>query len=132
MICGNNSIWKGSQTTPLTQIAVTKVLQHVLERNNLPGAIASSIVGGAEIGEKMTCDERLELISFTGSTQVGRKVGLKVQERFGRSILELGGNNCLIVHKDANIELAVRSAFFAAVGTAGTRISNSLNSTFLI
>eukprot|EP01091_Cochliopodium_minus_P019057 TRINITY_DN788_c0_g1_i1.p1 TRINITY_DN788_c0_g1~~TRINITY_DN788_c0_g1_i1.p1 ORF type:complete len:530 (-),score=185.38 TRINITY_DN788_c0_g1_i1:33-1622(-) len=124
MISGNGSLWKGAQTTPLTSVAVTKILQSVFEANNLPGSLVSSIVAGGDIGEKMANDERLEIISFTGSTAVGNKVGVQVQKRFGRSILELGGNNAIIVNNDANLELSVRSVFFAAVGTAGQRCTS--------
>jgi aldehyde dehydrogenase family 7 protein A1 len=98
----------------------------VLERNKLPGAICSMVVGpGREIGEKLINDHRLSLISFTGSTEVGRRISSVVHSRFGRTILELGGNNAFIVMDDANLELALRSLVFAAVGTAGQRCTTT-------
>lgn len=96
MICGDAVIWKGSPTTPLVSIATTRIIASVLERNGIPGSIASLVTGGADVGEILVNDKRLPLISFTGSTAVGREVALKVQERFGKSLLELGGNNAFI------------------------------------
>lgn len=116
---------KGAPTTNLTSVAVTKIIGNVLEKNGLPGAICSLVSGGAEIGEAMAKDPRLNLISFTGSTPVGRKVSLAVHERFGKCLLELGGNNAIIVMDDADINLAVRSILFAAVGTAGQRCTTT-------
>uniref|UniRef100_A0A452UTT3 Alpha-aminoadipic semialdehyde dehydrogenase n=1 Tax=Ursus maritimus TaxID=29073 RepID=A0A452UTT3_URSMA len=96
MICGNVCLWKGAPTTSLISVAVTKIIAKVLEDNQLPGAICSLTCGGADIGTAMAKDERVNLLSFTGSTQVGKQVALMVQERFGRSLLELGGNNAII------------------------------------
>jgi aldehyde dehydrogenase family 7 protein A1 len=96
-----------------------------LEKNKLPGSICSLISGGADIGESMAKDPRIDLLSFTGSTEVGRKVALTVQRRFGRVLLELGGNNAIIVMDDADLELAVRAVLFAAVGTAGQRCTTT-------
>ncbi|KAL6274376.1 hypothetical protein ACE6H2_025068 [Prunus campanulata] len=121
LVCGNCVVWKGAPTTPLVTIAVTKLVAEVLERNNLPGAIFTSFCGGAEIGEAIAKDTRIPLVSFTGSSKVGSKVQKIVNERFGKCLLELSGNNALIVMDDANIGLAVRSILFAAVGTAGQR-----------
>ncbi|TPX43209.1 hypothetical protein SeMB42_g04030 [Synchytrium endobioticum] len=121
LVCGNPVIWKGAPTTNLTSVATTKILERVLERNNLPGALCSLVCGGADVGEAMAKDVTVDLLSFTGSTAVGRKVGLMVQERFGRTILELGGNNAIIVMDDADFELALRSVLFASVGTTGQR-----------
>ncbi|ERE64110.1 alpha-aminoadipic semialdehyde dehydrogenase-like protein [Cricetulus griseus] len=101
--------------------AVTKVLAKVLEDNDLPGAICSMTCGGADIGTAMAKDTRVNLLSFTGSTQVGKQVALMVQERFGKSLLELGGNNAIIAFEDADLSLVLPSALFAAVGTAGQR-----------
>ncbi|ORX92847.1 aldehyde dehydrogenase [Basidiobolus meristosporus CBS 931.73] len=125
LVCGNPVVWKGAPTTNLTSVAVTKILQKVLEKNNLPGAICSLVCGGADVGQAMAEDQRIDLLSFTGSTKVGREVGMAVQNRFGRVLLELGGNNAIIVMDDADVDLAVRSILFAAVGTAGQRCTTT-------
>ncbi|XP_048212393.1 alpha-aminoadipic semialdehyde dehydrogenase isoform X2 [Perognathus longimembris pacificus] len=125
MIAGNVCLWKGAPTTSLISIAVTKIVAKVLEDNNLPGAICSLTCGGADIGTAMAKDERVSLLSFTGSTQVGKQVALMVQERFGKSLLELGGNNAIIAFEDADLSLVVPSALFAAVGTAGQRCTTT-------
>ncbi|XP_040825402.1 alpha-aminoadipic semialdehyde dehydrogenase isoform X3 [Ochotona curzoniae] len=125
MICGNVCLWKGAPTTSLISVAVTKIIAKVLEDNKLPGAICSLTCGGADIGTAMARDERVNLLSFTGSTQVGKQVALMVQERFGRSLLELGGNNAIIAFEDADLSLVVPSALFAAVGTAGQRCTTA-------
>nr|XP_033784878.1 alpha-aminoadipic semialdehyde dehydrogenase [Geotrypetes seraphini] len=125
LICGNVCLWKGAPTTSLTSVAVTKIVAQVLEKNNLPGAICSLTCGGADIGTAMAKDERVGLLSFTGSTQVGKQVALMVQERFGRKLLELGGNNAIIVFEDADLSLVTPSVLFAAVGTAGQRCTTA-------
>ncbi|XP_029475291.1 alpha-aminoadipic semialdehyde dehydrogenase [Rhinatrema bivittatum] len=125
LICGNVCLWKGAPTTSLTSVAVTKIVARVLEENNLPGAICSLTCGGADIGTAMAKDERVDLLSFTGSTQVGKQVALMVQERFGRKLLELGGNNAIIVFDDADLSLVTPSVLFAAVGTAGQRCTTA-------
>ena len=107
MICGNACLWKGAPTTSLISVAVTKIIAKVLEDNKLPGAVCSLTCGGANIGTAMAKDERVDLLSFTGSTQVGKQVALMVQERFGRSLLELGGNNAIIAFEDADLSLVV-------------------------
>uniref|UniRef100_A0A8D1RBU9 aldehyde dehydrogenase (NAD(+)) n=1 Tax=Sus scrofa TaxID=9823 RepID=A0A8D1RBU9_PIG len=114
MICGNACLCSHFQ-----------VLRKVLEDNKLPGAICSLTCGGADIGTSMAKDEQVNLLSFTGSTQVGKQVALMVQERFGRSLLELGGNNAIIAFEDADLSLVVPSALFAAVGTAGQRCTTA-------
>ena len=106
-------------------MATTKIIAKVLEKNNLPGSICSLVTGGADIGEAMARDRRMNLVSFTGSTAVGRKVGGIVQERFGKSLLELGGNNAIIVMDDADLNLAIPATLFAAVGTAGQRCTTT-------
>jgi len=121
LVCGNTQIWKGAPTTPLVSVAVTKLLSEVLDANNLPGSICSLVQGGADVGEAMATDENVKLLSFTGSTKVGHHVSMKVQERFGKFLLELGGNNALIGMDDAEIDLLVPATLFAAVGTAGQR-----------
>jgi len=121
MVCGNTMIWKGAPTTPLVSVATSKIVASVLEKNGFPGAICSLCQGGTEIGQALAADRRIKLVSFTGSTPVGQKVALTVTERFGKHLLELGGNNALIVAEDADIEMVVRSVTFACVGTAGQR-----------
>ena len=124
MVCGNLSIWKGSETTNLVTIAVTKIFAQVLEKWNF-GPVFTMCCGlGKTIGEKIVNDERLKLISFTGSCQVGKYVSGAVHSRFGRTILELGGNNAMSVMEDGDQNLALSSAVFAAVGTAGQRCTS--------
>ncbi|KAI4499250.1 hypothetical protein M0802_005510 [Mischocyttarus mexicanus] len=125
MVCGNTIIWKGAPSTPLVSIATTKIIANVLERNGIPGSVASMVTGGSEVGQVLVNDPRIPLVSFTGSTAVGKQVALKVQERFGRSILELGGNNALIIAKDADLEMAIRAAVFSCVGTTGQRCTTT-------
>ncbi|KAJ3677118.1 hypothetical protein LUZ60_002842 [Juncus effusus] len=121
LVCGNSVVWKGAPTTPLITIAMTKIVAGVLERNNLPAGIFTAFCGGAEIGQAIADDARVPLVSFTGSTKVGLAVQQKVNSRFGKCLLELSGNNAIIVMDDADVQLAVRSVLFAAVGTAGQR-----------
>ncbi|XP_048382930.1 alpha-aminoadipic semialdehyde dehydrogenase [Stegostoma tigrinum] len=125
LVCGNCCLWKGAPTTPLTSVAVTQIVAEVLENNKLPGAICSLTCGGADIGAAMSKDERINLMSFTGSTNVGKQVSLVVQERFGRLLLELGGNNAIIVFDDADLNMVIPSVLFAAVGTAGQRCTTT-------
>ncbi|MED6211363.1 hypothetical protein PIB30_072995 [Stylosanthes scabra] len=106
LVCGNCVVWKGAPTTPLITIAVTKLVAEVLAKNNLPGAIFTSFCGGAEIGQAIAKDTRIPLVSFTGSTKVGLAVQKIVNERFGKCLLELSGNNAIIVMDDADIKLA--------------------------
>merc|ERR1711973_890643 len=121
MACGDTMLWKGAPTTPLTSVAITKVVADVLERNSLPGAISALCQGGTDVGVSMAKDPRMKLVSFIGSTAVGKQVAMTVQDRFGKHLLELGGNNCLIVAEDAEVNMVVTSAVFACVGTAGQR-----------
>lgn len=125
MVCGDTLIWKGAPSTSLTSIATTKLVASVLSENNMPSNVSTLVTGGGDLGQAMASDKRLPLISFTGSTPVGRQVALSVQERFGRSILELGGNNAIIVCEDADISLVVPSVLFACVGTAGQRCTTT-------
>ncbi|WVQ95693.1 hypothetical protein IAU59_002792 [Kwoniella sp. CBS 9459] len=122
---GNSTIWKPAPSTPLTAIAVTCLIQPVLERNGLPGAAASLVCGGTEVGKTVVASTDIPLISFTGSEKVGKEVGKVVQDRFGKTILELGGNNAVIVHEDADLGLALQGVLFAAVGTAGQRCTST-------
>lgn len=125
LVCGNPVVWKGAPTTNLSSVAVTKILEKVLVKNGLPGELCSLVAGGADVGQSMVDDERVKLLSFTGSTAVGRKVGETVAKRFGKSLLELGGNNAIVVMDDADLDLALRSVLFAAVGTAGQRCTTT-------
>lgn len=121
LTCGNSCIWKPAPTANLSTIAVQRIIEEVFRKNDLPPAICTLICGGADVGNAMATDGRVDLLSFTGSTPVGKQVALKVQERFGRSLLELGGNNAIIVMDDADVDMVVRSCMFAAVGTQGQR-----------
>jgi len=124
MVCGDLSIWKGAETTCLISIAVTKIFSSVLIKWGFPAVLTMVCGEGKTIGNKILIDERLKLISFTGSTKVGRHVSSVVHGRFGRTILELGGNNALIVMDDADQNMALSSAVFAAVGTSGQRCTS--------
>jgi aldehyde dehydrogenase (NAD+) len=123
-ICGDVSIWKPSPKAPLCAIAVQKLVNRVLERHNYPG-IFQLLIAGNDLAEKLVDDRRVDLVSFTGSTTVGRKVGERVAARLGKSLLELGGNNGIIVDEFANLDLAVPSIVFGAVGTAGQRCTST-------
>ncbi|KAI8828593.1 Aldehyde/histidinol dehydrogenase [Chytriomyces cf. hyalinus JEL632] len=125
MITGNATVWKPAPSTPLTAVAITKIIHKVLDENKLSGSLHSLVCGGADVGEYMARSQSVDLVSFTGSTEVGRTVGTIVQNRFGKLLLELGGNNAIIVNDDADIELAVRACLFAAVGTAGQRCTTT-------
>ncbi|OCF33620.1 aldehyde dehydrogenase family 7 member A1 [Kwoniella heveanensis BCC8398] len=122
---GNSTIWKPAPSTPLAAIAVARLIQPVLERNGLPGATAALVCGGTEVGKTVVASDDIPLISFTGSEKVGKEVGKVVQDRFGKTILELGGNNAVIVHEDADLGLALQGVLFAAVGTAGQRCTST-------
>ncbi|KAI8374318.1 Aldehyde/histidinol dehydrogenase [Radiomyces spectabilis] len=125
LVTGNGVLWKPAPTTPLTSIAVTRLLERTLRDHQLPPALCSLVTGGTEVGAGLAQDKRVNLLSFTGSTNVGRKVGQVVQGRFGKSILELGGNNAIIVMEDCDLDLAARAILFAAVGTAGQRCTTT-------
>lgn len=125
LVCGNVVVWKPSEKVGLCAIACQKILSEVLADNNLPQGISSVIVGDHTVGKAMSEDKRIPLLSFTGSTKVGREVGVKVQERFGKSILELGGNNAIIISDKADLNMSVIGAVFGAVGTAGQRCTST-------
>jgi aldehyde dehydrogenase (NAD+) len=124
-VCGDCVLWKPSSDTPLTAIAVEKISNRVLGRHGLKGIFNLVIGRGDPVGEAMLHDARVPLISFTGSTQVGRRVAQAVSHRMGRTILELGGNNGIVVMEDANFDLALRAVLFGAVGTAGQRCTTT-------
>jgi aldehyde dehydrogenase (NAD+) len=123
-VCGDTVVWKPSERTPLTAIAVTKIAAEVMEGSGFEGVFNLVVGDGATIGSRMNSDTRLPLISATGSCNMGRIVGPAVAQRMGRSILELGGNNAVIVMDDADLDLAVRATLFSAVGTAGQRCTS--------
>ncbi len=124
-ICGDVSIWKPSPKAPLCAIAVQRLANRVLERHGLPGIFQLFITAETALAEKFVEDRRIDLVSFTGSTTVGRRVAEKVGARLGKSLLELGGNNAIIVDEFANLDLAVPSIVFGAVGTAGQRCTST-------
>ena len=123
-VCGDTVVWKPSERTPLTAIAVTKIAAEVMEGSGFEGVFNLVVGDGAIIGSRMNSDTRLPLISATGSCNMGRIVGPAVAQRMGRSILELGGNNAVIMMDDADLDLAVRATLFSAVGTAGQRCTS--------
>jgi aldehyde dehydrogenase (NAD+) len=124
-VCGDCVIWKPSSETPLTAIAVQKICNRVFDRHGLKGIFNLVIGRGSDIGERLLADPRIPLVSFTGSCAMGRRVAGQVTKRFGRAILELGGNNGIIVMDDANLDLALRGVLFGAVGTAGQRCTST-------
>jgi aldehyde dehydrogenase (NAD+) len=124
-VCGDTVIWKPAEPTPLTAVAVQHIANRVMADHGLTGIFTLAVGSGRTIGEAMLHDERLPLVSFTGSTAIGRHVAQTVAGRFGRTILELGGNNAILVAADANLEMAVRAIVFGAVGTAGQRCTST-------
>jgi aldehyde dehydrogenase (NAD+) len=124
-VCGDVCIWKGSEKTPLCAIACQNILKEVLEANDLPEGISSIVTGDYQVGEWMSNDTRIPLISATGSTRMGKIVGQTVAGRFGRSLLELGGNNAIIVTPNADLKIALTAIVFGAVGTAGQRCTTT-------
>ncbi|WP_407517186.1 L-piperidine-6-carboxylate dehydrogenase [Elizabethkingia anophelis] len=125
LICGNAIIWKPSEKTPLCAVACQNIMAEVLKENNLPEGISSLVISDHVIGQKMVESKYVQLISFTGSTAVGREVASKVAGRFGKSILELGGNNAIIITENADLEMSIIGAVFGAVGTAGQRCTST-------
>lgn len=125
-VCGDACLWKPSSKTPLTSIACTKIAAKVFEDAGFNPALASLVIGkGSTVGERLISDRRVPLVSATGSCKMGYRVGRVVGERLGRTILELGGNNAIIVTQSADMELAVRAILFGAVGTAGQRCTST-------
>jgi aldehyde dehydrogenase (NAD+) len=124
--CGDTTLWKPSEKTPLTAIACIKIAEKVCRAHGVDPAIFSLVIGdGPSIGELMTNDRRIPLVSATGSTRMGRRVGEVIAKRFGRALLELGGNNAIIVTSSADLKLAKRAIVFGAVGTAGQRCTST-------
>ncbi|MEI6409180.1 MAG: aldehyde dehydrogenase family protein [Bacteroidota bacterium] len=125
LVCGDVCVWKGSEKTPLCTVACQMLFQKVLKANDLPEGICAVINGNYEVGEYLTKDTRVPLISATGSTRMGKIVGKTVAERLGRSLLELGGNNAIIVTPSADLKIVLTGAVFGAVGTAGQRCTST-------
>ena len=124
VICGNSVIWKPSEKTPLCAIAVQNICKKIIAENNYPEIFHTVISKDIDVSKAMVNDERVNLVSFTGSTKVGREVGKQVAERFGKLILELGGNNATILDESANLKIAIPGVVFGAVGTAGQRCTS--------
>jgi len=124
-ICGDVCVWKASEKAPLCSIACQNIIAEILKENNLPEGISCIINGDYKVGEFMTTDSRIPLVSATGSTRMGRIVGTTVAERFGKSLLELGGNNAIIITPTADLKVVVPGAVFGAVGTCGQRCTST-------
>jgi len=124
-VCGDTCVWKPSEKTPLCAIACQNIIQPVFKKNNVPEGVSNIIIGGRNVGEWMSHDTRVPLVSATGSTRMGKAVGAAVGQRLGRSLLELGGNNAIIISKDADLDMALIGAAFGAVGTAGQRCTST-------
>ncbi|MBL7776469.1 MAG: aldehyde dehydrogenase family protein, partial [Saprospiraceae bacterium] len=125
LVCGDVCVWKASEKTPLCAIACQNLFQKVLKANSLPEGISSVINGDYKVGEYMTKDARVPLVSATGSTRMGKIVGRTVAERLGRSLLELGGNNAIIITPSADLKIVLTGAVFGAVGTCGQRCTST-------
>jgi aldehyde dehydrogenase (NAD+) len=124
-VCGDVCIWKPSEKTPICAVACQKIVAEVFAANQLPEGISVLINGGKEVGEWVAADTTIPLVSATGSTGMGKKVAVAVANRLGRSLLELGGNNAIIVTPDADLDIAIRGAVFGAIGTAGQRCTTT-------
>lgn len=124
-VCGDTTVWKPSGKTPLCSLACQAIAAEVFKRNNVPEGVSVLLNGGREIGEWLCKDERVPLVSATGSTNMGRVVGTLVAQRFGRALLELGGNNAIIITDKADLDLALHASLFGAVGTAGQRCTTT-------
>ena len=124
-VCGDVCVWKPSEKTPLTAIACQKITEEVFTDNDVPEGVSCLVIGGAEIGKLLTADTRVPLISATGSTRMGKSVGEVVGARLGKSLLELGGNNAIIITPTADLKVVVPGAVFGAVGTAGQRCTST-------
>ena len=124
-ICGNVCVWKPSEKTPFTALACQQIMKVVLDDNGLPEGICSLIIGGRDIGEQMAANPKVALVSATGSTKMGKSVAQQVAARLGKSILELGGNNAIIITENADLSHAVPAIVFGAVGTCGQRCTST-------
>jgi aldehyde dehydrogenase (NAD+) len=124
-VCGDVCVWKPSEKTPLCGVACQNIISEVFSKNNVPEGVSGLIVGGREVGEWVSADTRIPLVSATGSTRMGKALGAAVAARLGRSILELGGNNAIIISKNADLDIAFLGSLFGAVGTAGQRCTST-------
>jgi aldehyde dehydrogenase (NAD+) len=124
-VCGDVCVWKPSEKTPLCAIACQHIVAEVFAHNNVPEGVSCVVIGGREVGEWIANDQRIPLVSATGSTRMGKAVGAAVGARLGRALLELGGNNAIIISKDADIDMAMIGCIFGAVGTAGQRCTST-------
>ena len=124
-ICGNTCVWKPSEKTPMSAIACQNIVAEVFRANNVPEGVCGLIVGARDTGEWMSNDTRIPLVSATGSTRMGKAVAVAVAGRLGRSLLELGGNNAIIISEQADLDIALMAAVFGAVGTAGQRCTTT-------
>lgn len=124
-VCGDTGIWKPSEKTPLCSIACQNIVNEVFRKNNVPEGVSCIVNGDARIGQLLAQDEQIPLVSATGSVRMGKAVGKTVSERLGRALLELGGNNAIIITQHANLDMAIRGALFGAVGTAGQRCTTT-------
>ncbi|HET7898952.1 MAG TPA: aldehyde dehydrogenase family protein, partial [Flavisolibacter sp.] len=125
LVCGDVCVWKPSEKTPLCAIACQTIIADVFEKNGVPEGVCNLLIGEREVGERLSHDGRVPLVSATGSTRMGKAVGAAVGARLGRSLLELGGNNAIIISKDADLEMALVGCVFGAVGTAGQRCTST-------
>jgi aldehyde dehydrogenase (NAD+) len=124
-VCGDVCIWKPSEKTPLCAVACMNIVSSVFEKNEVPEGVNNLIIGGREVGEWISNDKRIALISATGSTKMGKAVGAAVAARLGRSLLELGGNNAIVISKEADLDMALIGSLFGAAGTAGQRCTTT-------
>jgi len=124
-VCGNVCVWKPSEKTPFCAVACQHIIADVFAKNNVPDGVSGLITGGRDVGEWMAADTRIPLVSATGSTKMGKAVGAAVGARLGRALLELGGNNAIIVSKEADLDIAILGTLFGAVGTAGQRCTST-------
>src|SRR4030095_911029 len=124
-VCGDVCVWKPSEKTPLCAVACQHIVHEIFAKNNIPEGVSGLVIGGREVGEWMSNDPRVPLVSATGSTRMGKAVGAAVGARLGRSLLELGGNNAIIISENADLKIAITGAVFGAVGTAGQRCTTT-------
>ena len=125
LVCGDVCVWKGSEKTPLCSVACQNILRDVLKANDVPEGVSSIVTGDYTVGEYMTTDTRIPLVSATGSTRMGKIVGSTVSSRLGKTLLELGGNNAIIITPEADLNLVLTGAVFGAVGTCGQRCTST-------